>query len=420
MLVGLFLCLAAAGTLLQPPAEVSLHGTLVEVDDRMTAIVLRLADRQKQRLNLTAKTTFRTGLRRLPTDLSLLRTYAPPGSAVKVLTVAGTVVEIEPDYHWAEQPALWVEDAVYRLKTWSLATLGPESILSNEANILALVSILLTSLVCGLVSSLVVTNRMAFFSDALAHCAFAGVALGYILLFLDWFTSDDGVLLIMITFGAVMGLLIAYVREQTTLATDTVIGVFFAGAMGLGAILLKAMSSMGSRSSPENFLFGDPLAVAGKHVVLLLGVLVLTGGFLWRQYNSMVFASFNASLARARRIRVKLGNYLFIILLAVVVNMSLKLVGALLINALLILPAATAGNCAGNLRQFFWLTITLSLGMGVGGFLLSIAWTPIVDGRPVHLVSGGMIVVLGVLFFFVSIVVGRWWRGPRATVRPSY
>ncbi len=424
----LCLCLSAQGTVTatqpavvvyRPSAEVAVRGALIQIDERRSTVTVRDESGQTRTLPLSPATMFLTGLRRLPTDLSLLPTYVSAGATVVVTLVSDRVAVIEPEYRWHAYPALWVEDLVYDIKHWSLTSLGPDALLSNEANVLALISVSLTCLLCGLVSSLVVTNRMAFFSDALAHCAFAGVALGYILLFMDWFTSDDGVLLCMVLFGAGMGVLIAYVRDQTTLAIDTVIGVFFAGAMGLGAVLLKAMSSLGSRSSPENFLFGDPLAVGGRHVVLLATVLLLTVGFLLRQYNRMVFASFNASLARARRVRVKLGNYLFIVLLAIVVNISLKMVGALLINALLILPAATAGNLARNLRQFFWYTAVLALTMGIGGFVLSVGWTPTLGGRPVHLVSGGVIVLLGVSLFCVSIVVGRWVRGPRAVVRPG-
>src|SRR3954452_5464242 len=95
----------------------------------------------------------------------------------------------------------------------------------------AVVAIVLVCLLCGMVGSLVVGNRMAFFSDAMAHCAFAGVALGYLSLIFtgraaDGQTADWVIPLVMVLFGAAVGVAIGYVRERTSLANDTVIGVF--------------------------------------------------------------------------------------------------------------------------------------------------------------------------------------------------
>src|SRR5207248_6381394 len=159
------------------------------------------------------------------------------------------------------------------------------------------------------------------------------------------------------------GLGIAYVRERTALASDTVIGVFFAGAIGFGAMLFKALNAR-SYMTPENFLFGDPTYVSTVDLLALLVLTLLTGAVLAWIYNQLVFTSFNASLARSRRFSMRLCNYLFIVLLAVIVNLSLKTVGALLINALLVVPAATAGNLSRNLRQMFWLSLGLSLFVG--------------------------------------------------------
>jgi zinc transport system permease protein len=200
------------------------------------------------------------------------------------------------------------------------------------------------------------------------------------------------------------------------LANDTIIGVFFAGAMGLGAVLLTAVTKIGGgrgSQNPETFLFGDPMAVTSQHLVYLLILLFITLLFLGWRYNGIVMASFNPSLARSRRVSVELGNYLFIIFLAMTVNACLKVVGALLINALLILPAATAGNVSRTLRQFFWVSLIVSIGAGLGGFVLSATWQPKVGETPLPLASGGVIVLAGTMCFFVSILLGSWLRGRR-------
>ena len=134
---------------------------------------------------------------------------------------------------------------------------------------------------------------------------------------------------------------------------------------------------------------------------------------LFRSYNQLVFASFNPSLARSRRIALRLQNYLFIVLLAVIVNVCLQAAGILLINAMLIVPAAAAVNVSRNLRQMYWWTIAISLIAGLGGMWLSKYQLPI-RGVKIPLGTSGCIVLLCVLAFVISMFVGPWLRSRRS------
>jgi zinc transport system permease protein len=305
----------------------------------------------------------------------------------------------------------WLDEQIL-----ALSQLFPAgSFLSFDFNVRGLFAVILVSLICGAVGSLVVGNRMAFFGDALAHCAFAGVALG---LLMGVFTGAETeaaftfwITLVMVCFGVVIGLAIAFVRESTGQANDTVIGVFFAGAMGLGAIFLKA--GAGKRyMPPENFLFGSLLTVQAAELLVLLVLAALTAGVLVWLYNGLTLSSFNPSLALSRRVRVRLCNYVFIVLLALIVNLCLKVVGALLINALLIVPAATAALLCRNMRQLFWGSVGLCLLAGVGGFMLS--WDlliPIVGQRNwARPGESGTIVLLSVLLFFLTLLLSTTHR----------
>lgn len=324
-----------------------------------------------------------------------------------------TAREVRVLYPWYSVPAQWMDEQLTTVKDWFSA----ESLFGNKQILLGFISVILVSTICGAISSLVLSNRMAFFSDALAHFAFAGVALGILMNIAGWLASEELIVPVMVIFGILTGCGIAYVKQKTVLANDTIIGVFFAGAMGLGAILLTAVTKIGGggrgAQNPETFLFGDPMATTSQQIVYLLLLLIGTLLFLAYRYNGLVLSSFNTSLARSRRISVVLGNYLFIIFLAMTVNACLKVVGALLINALLILPAATAGNISRTLRQFFWLTLLVSLVAGLGGFLISATWQPSVGGKVLPLSSGGVIVLVGTISFFFSIVLGPMLRGGR-------
>jgi zinc transport system permease protein len=304
----------------------------------------------------------------------------------------------------------------------SCAAMAPEnSFFAWDFNIRALLALVLVSLCCGAIGSLVVGGRMAFFSDALAHCSFAGISFGFLLFLLfgplfgeaakdekafwNWVTA------IMAGFGTLVGCGIVWVRTRTGLSSDTVIGVFFAGAVGLAATLRILMHDR-RLFNLEDFLFGEPLKVSSGQLLVLTGLLAVTVLLLAGIYNHLQLASFNQSLALARRIPVLRVQYLFIILLALVVNLCLRFVGALLINALLIIPAATAVNLSRNMRQLFWRTVFLSVLLSLAGLWLN--WDMNM-GANIDLGLSGTIVLLNVLLFLFSLAAGPWLRGQGTT-----
>lgn len=387
-----------------------LRGTLIE-HGQPRQLILRTESGEIRILEVPPGLACLSGLKGQGREDLSLQSKGTPLSVI-LATDGKTVEEMRVLYPWYAVPAEWLDERLDELKEIFPAY----SLLSRKQMLLGFISVVLVSVICGAVSSLVLSNRMAFFSDALAHFAFAGVALGILMNLAGLLASDEYIVPVMVLFGVLTGCGIAYVKQKTVLANDTIIGVFFAGAMGLGAVLLTAVTKIGGgrgSQNPETFLFGDPMAVTSQHLVYLLILLFMTLLFLAWRYNGIVMASFNPSLARSRRVSVELGNYLFIIFLAMTVNACLKVVGALLINALLILPAATAGNVSRTLRQFFWVSLIVSISAGLGGFLLSATWQPKIGETSLPLASGGVIVLAGTICFFVSILLGPGLRGRR-------
>jgi zinc transport system permease protein len=304
----------------------------------------------------------------------------------------------------------WLDDLLF----WLAGQAPPQTFFAYGNNLRALLALLLVSLACGAVGSLVVGGRMAFFSDALAHCSFASVSIGFVVFtyvimayfnrrpeeFWDWVTP------VMLIFGMLVGYGIAAVRERTVLASDTVIGIFFAFSLGLAATLRKIIQSR-RLFTLEEVLFGDPLSVRPEDVVWLalqLLAVVVTLAFI---YNSLLLSGFNTSLALSRQVPGRLSSYIFIMLLAVVVTLSVRTVGVLLINALLVVPAATACNVARNLRQLFWLTIALCLLASVLG--MGVSWSMYAYTQT-DLGISGTVILISVALFVVSALVGPWLK----------
>ena len=226
----------------------------------------------------------------------------------------------------------------------------------------ALLALLVVSPLFGILSTMVVTRHMSFFSDALGHSAFTGVAIGSLCGLAEPLWGA-------VIFAALLALLFTFVRRRTSLASDTVIGVFSSTAVALGIFI--ATFGGGSFTKFNSYLIGDILSVTpGKTVLLaliLLGVLLLWGFF----YNKLMLSAVHPALAGSRGINIFWQDALFSVAVAVVVTLSMTWVGLLVINSLLVLPAAAARNISRNMFQYHLCSLLFAVGAGIAGLMTS-------------------------------------------------
>jgi len=225
----------------------------------------------------------------------------------------------------------------------------------------ALLAVLLISPLLGALGTVVVANRMAFFSEAIGHAAFTGIALGVML-----GLSDP--LWPMIGFALVLTLAIVWFRQRGGLSSDTAIGLVMAFTVSLGIVIL---SHGGDFTRYTNFLIGDMLAITTADVAWLAALAIGTGALFFIFFNSLLLATFSPTIARSRSRTAGAAELVFACLLAIVVTCSLPWIGILVINALLILPAAAARNVARNTAQFLGWAIGIALASGVAGLVAS-------------------------------------------------
>jgi zinc transport system permease protein len=226
----------------------------------------------------------------------------------------------------------------------------------------ALLAVLLVMPVLGLAGTMVVNHRMAFFSDALGHGAFTGVAIGALVGLVHPQNSS-------LLFALVFAVLVTWVQRHSGMAKDTIIGALASFCVAVGIFL----ATWGGRSVTRlaNFLVGDLLAVAPVDLAVALAVLIgFTLAWLWL-FNPLLVLGAHPSLARSRGIRVEWLELAFAGLLAVIVTFSLQWVGLLTVNACLVLPAATARILAKNARSHLWWSVLISICAGVAGLLVS-------------------------------------------------
>lgn len=226
----------------------------------------------------------------------------------------------------------------------------------------ALLALLLMAPLFGLLSTMIVTGRMSFFSDALGHSAFTGIAIGSIF-------GLTAPLWAAIGFSIIFALLFSWVRSRSNQAADTLIGVFSSSAVALGIFI--ATLGGGSFTKYNTFLIGDVLSVTPQEIGLL--ALVLMGVLIfWALFaNRLCLISIHPQLASSRGIRVGLSQTLFTTAIAVVVTLSISSVGLLILNSLLVLPAASARNISRNLREYTLFSVLFALLAGIGGLAVS-------------------------------------------------
>jgi zinc transport system permease protein len=256
----------------------------------------------------------------------------------------------------------------------------------------ALLAVLLIGPLFALLGCIVVNHQMAFFSDAMGHSALAGVAIGALLGLPDPTLSVTA-------FAVLLALLVLALKRSSAVSTDTVIALVMAFVVALGVVLL---SRGGGFRKYTGYLIGDLLTVTPAEVGRLALLLVVVLAACLTAFNAMFMVGLNRSVARSRGVAVGLTDALFSVLVAVVVAVSIPWVGLLVINSLLVLPAATARNVARGTRSYVLGAIAVSLLSGVLGLICSYYWDT---------ATGATIVLWAAGLFAVSLVARRL-RGP--------
>ena len=225
----------------------------------------------------------------------------------------------------------------------------------------AFLAILLLTPLLGLLGTMAVNHQMAFFSDALGHSALTGIGLGIIL----GLRND---LVAMLVFGVIWAILICVLKQSGSASTDTVISVFSSTSVAAGLLILSRGGKFAKYSA---LLIGDVLAVTPSDLLWLLLALIGTLVFWALLYNSLLLTSVDSFLARSRGIKTRLVECAFVVMVAVAVMLSIRWVGVMLINALLILPAAAGRNLARSSRQHAVWSVVIAPFSGLLGLTLS-------------------------------------------------
>jgi zinc transport system permease protein len=268
---------------------------------------------------------------------------------------------------------------VYAWLREQLMLLGEAGLLPSVFFYEFVINALLCSLVIGpllgCVGTMIVAKRMAFFSQAIGNAALTGVA-------------------ICLLFGIVLN----YTRPRTRLSADALIGVFLSISLAVGASLVLYVSARVNTHILESVMFGSILTVSDLDMDVLLVVTLITLAAGLPLYNKMLLGSLNASLAQVRGVNVQAVEYVFIVLVTLITVACVKIIGAVLVEALLLIPAAAARNLCRTLRSFVWTTMLLATLSCIGGI-----WIPMQWDIPVP--SGGAIVMLAAGFFIVTTLI---------------
>ena len=254
--------------------------------------------------------------------------------------------------------------------------------------------------VCAFLGVFVTARRMSFFSDTIAHGALAGVALGV------WFGFTD-LTTPMILFGLLVAGALVWIQENTDLLTDTIMALLLSGSVALGIIILSLLH--GSPGQIQLYLFGDILAIGNQEVIFALVLFALVFVGLFWKLSQIALLSAHEELAFVCGIPVRLMNYLFILVLTVTVALTIRLLGIVLVTALIVVPPAAARNLSRSLRQ----QILYSVGLGLIGGLLGI-----MAAYELDVPCGPSIVLTSIVLFAITLLAGKILSVPR-TARPD-
>lgn len=252
----------------------------------------------------------------------------------------------------------------------------------------AFAAILIITPLLGMIGTMIVHKKMAYFSDALGHSALTGIAIGVVCGIADTNIS-------LVLFAVVFAFLLNQINRKHLAATDTIISVFASCSTAIG---LAILSKGGNFSKYASLLVGDILSITTKEIVYLIIIFAITLLFWCFAINKLNAISIHPTLAKSRNISVRLLEDIFAIIIALIVTLSIKWIGILLINALLILPAAASGNISDNMKEYHGYSVLFSVFSGIVGLTVSYF---------TNVATGPMIVIVASVIYFATYLYGK-------------
>jgi ABC-type Mn2+/Zn2+ transport system permease subunit len=243
----------------------------------------------------------------------------------------------------------------------------------------------LVGALCSTIGVFVVLRGLAFMGAGTAHAAFAGVALGYLM---GW-----PPLLMAILFGLATVWVTGWVEEKGRMKLDVSIGILYTATMALAILFIGLMKTYNAEI--YGYLFGNVLAVTSEELGIIAGLSIVVIGAIVLFSKELYFIAFDQEMAEASGVPARRIFFLLLTLIALTVVISLKTVGAILVFAMILIPASTAYQLTHSLSTLTWYSILIGITCSVGGVLISSYW---------DIPSGPAIVLLATVLFFVAVI----------------
>lgn len=254
--------------------------------------------------------------------------------------------------------------------------------------VMALIGGLLIALMAAPLGVFMVWQKQSYFGAALAHSALLGVSLGLLL--------DINLTLAVIAVSIMVALSVLFIQGKTTLSSDTLLGLLAHSSLAFGLILISFQTDI--QIDLLSYLFGDILSIEQTDLIFILGLGGMVALFFKYHWQDLLNVTLNAELAQIEGIPARKVQRYYILLLALMIAVAMKVVGVLLITSLLIIPAATARHFAKTPEQMLGLSIVFGFISVLLGLLASLLF---------DLPTGPSIVALATLLFLTSLVIRR-------------
>lgn len=257
----------------------------------------------------------------------------------------------------------------------------------------SLIATLLIGPILGGIGTMVVIKKMAFFSESIGHAALAGISIGVLL-----GESYNSPYIMLFSYCIIFGIVINYTRNRTKMGTDTLIGIFLSISIAVGAILIIYISGKVNSHMLESVLFGSILTVSDLDLLVLLITSIILIFLVMFWYNKILLSSFNSNLATVKGINVIFLEYVFVLIITIITVASVKIIGAALVEALLLIPAAASKNLSRSISSFVSYSIVFSTLSCILGILL-----PLIFDLSVP--SGPAIIIISAIIFFITMLI---------------